>query len=70
MWRDLETVETPDLPAAKAALKEARASLDNALGKWRGQAARQVELGTPGQPSKYRVKASKDGTSHVIQRRE
>lgn len=70
MWRDIETVETPSLPEAKAALTAARKPLTDALEKWRAQAAQQTALGNPGPVSEYRAKASPDGKSQVIQVRE
>ncbi|EYB69068.1 hypothetical protein DEIPH_ctg011orf0035 [Deinococcus phoenicis] len=73
MWTDLETVETPDLPAAKAALEAASKPAADALSKWQANQDHQDRsyVSTQVLPrSEYRLKRSKCGTKATIQRRD
>lgn len=73
MWTDLETVETPNLPAAKAALEAANKPAADALSKWQAQQDHMDRsyVSTRVLPrSEYRIKRSKCGTKATIQRRD
>lgn len=73
MWRDVQTVQTPDLPDAQAILKAADAPAQIALSCWRGQQdhADRSHVTTDNLPrSEYRLKRSKDGKSATVQMRE
>jgi len=73
LWTDLETVETPDLPAAKAALEAAQKPYRDALERWKGAQDARAAQHVPRAPaswSEYRVKFSKCGTRATVQRRD
>ena len=73
LWHDLETVETPDLPAAKATYLLSRQMADEALKRWRAQQDAQDRryVSTQVFPrSEYRLKWNAEGTKATVQRRE
>ena len=72
-WTDVETLATPDYPAAEKAVREARKPADDALTRWRAQQDAQdtaaVRTFNP-RRSEYRLKWNADKTKATVQRRD